>query len=1082
MLQVKNVSKKYVTGDFVQLALNDVSLTLRDNEFVAILGPSGSGKTTLLNVIGGLDRYDSGDLIINGVSTKQYKDRDWDAYRNHTIGFVFQSYNLIPHQSVLANVELALTIGNASGNRRKRAQEALEKVGLGDQGHKRPNQLSGGQMQRVAIARALVNNPDIILADEPTGALDSKTSVQIMDLLKEVASDRLVVMVTHNPELANEYANRIIELKDGQIVTDSNPVAMSEMITSDKKPPRSSLGFLAALSLSLNNLMTKKGRTFLTAFAGAIGIIGIAMILSLSNGVNDYIKDQEALILGNYPVELTQQTIDTTSMMEKRRERLEKLEEEKEDTSEEIISSQIVADTVKTTDELIKSNDLAKFKIHLDDNVEQINDYIMAIEYSYDMQPIAYRKDKKEGLVKVSPTSLMENGQMNSMYSGTVLASLMTSSISSQWSQLVGSPTLINRNYTVVAGQWPEKANEVALIVDENNEISDYVLYNLGLLDISKMNKMIKAIEKGKKFDDPKKSFKYKDALGLKYKVFAPAELYTKKEGVYIDRSDDDKYVKKHLKEGFEVTITCVLRGNKDANVAPGVGYNMELVKYLMKQTKNSPVIKAQVRDKNINVLTGKKFKKKKKKKKNKNKKKKATAYVPQTNGQTILQSYDSPLLTASVLHTPQFVLNENEIDEGDTTENDPPADPGDTPGDEPSDTPVAGGTTIILPDGSMITLPPSITIPEGLADMTPEEQVNALIKAVQEATGLSDEQMNALINQIRESLPTAEEILSNEQVQAMIKDYIAEHPELVEEAVNAYIQKYIEENGGLTEAQIKKYLAQYLAENGMFDSKSIQKMLAKYMKGYGNNMQDLIKQYMEDYMKKMGANFDLSSLSKDQLQALMAQYSTNIPTTYDEVLNALHYYTIDEPSMISIYPIDFESKDYVVDFINEYNKGVKEEADKVTYSDFIKSITSSITDIINTITYILIAFVAISLVVSSIMIAIITYISVLERTKEIGVLRALGSTKNDISKIFNAETFIEGLISGVMGVVTTLLICIPVNRIVLEKMDVPNIAKLPPIAGVILILISVILTFIAGFLPSRIAAKKDPVTALRSE
>lgn len=915
MLQLKDITKQYTLGENTINALKGVSLDFRKSEFVAILGPSGCGKTTLLNIIGGLDSYTSGDLLINKKSTQNYNDASWDAYRNHSIGFVFQSYNLIPHQTVLSNVEIALKISGVSKReRRKMATEALEKVGLGDQINKKPNTLSGGQMQRVAIARALVNDPDIILADEPTGALDSETSVQIMDILKEVASDRLVIMVTHNPELADAYATRIIRLKDGEVIADSHPMTSVELASpvAALVPSRAKLGFGTALGLSLNNLLTKKGRTILTSFAGAIGIIGIALILALSNGMNDYISSVESDVMGSYPIELEKETIDLSSMMSGTgmgggMGGAFGTDEEEERADDAIYSNNVVASSVATTESLSATNDLGKFKTYLEDNESSLEESLATVEYGYDIEPQAFRALEDE-VLKVSPTSLDESsssgdeassegesdsemhdafssmrGTMSSMGSAMGGSSL-TGSASSNWEQLVSDQNLRESHYELLEGSWPTEAGEVGLIISGDNEISDYELYTLGLMDINEMNALVEAVENDEDYNDPEQSFSYSDALGLTYQVFAPAELYAQStDGVWLDKSTNQEYLNEVFESGITVTITCVLRAGEAAEITSGIAYTAALTEQLISLTEESAVVKQQLEDPDINVFTGEAF------------------------------------------------------------------------------------------EGSEA---------EDAAEST--------------------------------------------------------------EPVDTEAAETITENSADTD-------------------------MSTYAEAYG-------------YDTGAAESSPALSLTEEQLTVLMAQMSSSTPASYEEVLEALGYVTLDQPDTIALYPVDFEAKTTIEDFIAEYNDQVSDEADRVTYTDMIGMLTSSITSIVDTISYILIAFVAISLIVSSIMIAIITYISVLERTKEIGVLRALGASKGDVSKIFNAETFIEGLISGVFGIAIALLLCIPINLIISSLIGVEGIAALPLEYSLILIAISVALTLIAGFIPARLAAKKDPVVALRTE
>lgn len=1062
MLEVRNISKKYVTGDLTQVALDNVSLTLRDNEFVAILGPSGSGKTTLLNVIGGLDRYDSGDLVIDGVSTKEYKDKDWDSYRNHTVGFVFQNYNLIAHQSVLSNVELALTISDVPASERKaRAKEALEKVGLGDQTHKKPNQLSGGQMQRVAIARALVNDPDIILADEPTGALDSKTSVQIMDLLKEVAKDRLVIMVTHNPDLANEYATRIINLKDGQIISDSKPVEAGEQETVHEKPPKTSLGFLTALGLSINNLMTKKGRTFLTAFAGSVGIIGIALILALSNGVNDYIRGIEGQMLGSYPVQLTQSSFDLESVMNTdegggnlfgsspsstdngegerttRRSRAKAEDAAKQDGFE---SYNMVANSLSATEEFLKTNDLKTFKQYLEANMGKLKGNITAVEYNYNLTPQVFRNDKKSGLVKVSPATLSVQDVTGVDYSqlfgdfGSNFGGL-----SSTWTQIVSNQSLREQQFELVEGEWPSSKNEVALILNANNHVSDYVLYTIGMLDISDMNKMVEKAKAGKKVEDETHKFDYKDAIGLKFRAFAPAELYRKSGDVYVDKSEDSRFVSSKLKDGdgVELTITCVLRADEDSNIGSGVGYDAALTGYLLDATAETGVVKAQLKNKKTNVLTGKKFSDEQK--------------ASQENN-ILFSSGLFPTGMSLVNETPSVEplgFYQSDVNPTDVTFL--------LPGKGPAAKFITDVEDFLFQTFTDLFL-------KLFQDLVPQDMVGKLVQRYLDS--LTDEQKAQIAQQFMGSFTQAD-------LEQLVKDYASQ---MSEEDMAAIIEQVM---GSFSQKDLENMVKQYV---GTMSEQDIQNMIGAVM---GDMSAEDLQKMMQDYFMQ---NQDLfaeairNMMSDEDLEALVAQFTGASVNTYEGVLQKLGYVTREEPSMISIYPSNFEGKEAIVKFIDDYNAQIKDDSEKVTYTDLIATVTSSITKIVDTISYVLIAFVAISLIVSSIMIAIITYISVLERTKEIGVLRAIGSSKNDISKIFNAETFIEGLFSGILGIIVTMLLCIPANAIARQHVDIDRVAHLPLRYAAVLILISVILTFIAGFIPSRIAAKKDPVAALRSE
>lgn len=1083
MLQLRNVCKTYVTGDLTQVALDHVSLDFRDNEFVAVLGPSGSGKTTLLNIVGGLDRYDEGDLIIDGVTTKEYTDKDWDSYRNHTIGFVFQNYNLIPHQSILSNVELALTISNVSkSERRQRAMDALAKVGLAEQAHKKPNQMSGGQMQRVAIARALVNDPSVILADEPTGALDSKTSLQVMDLLKEVAKDRLVIMVTHNPDLADKYANRVINIMDGRIVSDSNPVPGSATDTTTHRTPKTKLGFLTALALSKNNLLTKKGRTFLTAFAGSIGIIGIALILALSNGMNNYISSVEHDMLGSYPISLERQAIDLEGFMsiqedsgESPEDMFSNADEEasgKEESGkskdEQIHSNNIVADTVKTSQEFVKTNDLSAFKKYLDENYEKLGDSVSAIEYTYDLTPQVYRKDKKNGLVHVSPASLSTSTTLSGdtdsgggMFSGS-MSDFMAQSVRTQWRELISNQDLREQQYELVKGKWPKKFDEVVLVINEDNEVSDYTLYALGLLDISDMNHLLELAENGKKFEDPTHSIDFDEVLGRTYQVLAPSQLYSKSGSVYADQSGSDEFIEKQLANAVTVKITGILRAKDDAEIYSGIGYPAELTYKLMDVTAETDVVKAQLKNKKINVLTGKEFGE-------------DTGYF--SSGLSILglsSAGEVSAETADVTAGP----------EGNTAVR-----PSFLGGTQTAELPrMAAGNKVKLPGKGTFKVP-DITDPVQFFMTLSGNAIRTLIAQI---LGVIPKEAKAQLLLFALSLVPQEDLemlmeqfigsLSEEDLMKLMGVSSGSLEELLtSEGMQQFIESYI---ANLSEEDIQKIV------QSVAGSMSEQELQALMQEAFGNISQDDLRRMIEQQLGSLTPE-QIQELFGDSLQDLLGsgalgdilnQLSGSTPNTYESVMEALGYYTRNDPSGISIYPSDFDGKAVVQDFIKAYNDQVKDEKEKVTYTDLISTVTGSIQKVVNIISYVLIAFVAISLVVSSIMIAIITYISVLERTKEIGVLRAIGASKNDISKIFNAETFIEGLIAGAIGVLVTRLLCIPINAIVESRYNVVNIASLPLHYALLLILISVFLTFIAGFIPARIAAKKDPVEALRTE
>ena len=844
MLELKNISKVYVTDTFEQKALDNVSIQFRKSEFVSILGPSGSGKTTLLNIIGGLDKYTSGNLIIDGVSTKEYKDRDWDTYRNHRIGFVFQNYNLIAHQSILSNVELALTLsGVDKKTRRMKAIEVLQRVGLKDHIHKNPNQLSGGQMQRVAIARALVNNPDILLADEPTGALDSKTSKQIMGILKEISKDRLIIMVTHNSELAESYSTRIINLLDGKITNDSNSYDFNSEKESNEVHNKTFMSFLTALSLSMNNLMTKKCRTILTAFAGSIGIIGIALIMSLSNGVQEYINNVEEETLASYPITIQEETIELADFMSsfQNNNKVENYEENK------IYSNDIMTNVMSTMSAKVQSNNLEAFKKYIENGNSNIEQYSSAISYSYNLDLQIY-KDDIENIVQVNPNNVLEQigmGNMNMMYMSTNV-----------FTELFDNEEMNKEMYEIVSGKWPEKYNEVVLLVDENNQIMDYTLYALGLKDSTELKEMYKKILNGEEFEVDQSSYNVDDLVGMKFKFLLNSDYYSKENGIWIDKRDNKEFLKEKLKNAEELVVTGIIKPSDDTLVSQSTGgilYLKDLKEHIINEINNSEIAKEQTENSDINVFTGSEF-------------------------------------------------GDGEFD---------------------------------------------------INSLTP--------------------------NQI------------------------------------AYLQ----------------------------------------------------------------------SLSPTEMAAVIENFKEQAGITYEEVLNKIGVIDLNKPSAINIYPKDFEAKDEIVNIINEYNDNSRSDGkdeNVINYSDVVGVMMSGVSTIVNVISYVLMAFVSISLIVSSIMIGIITYISVLERTKEIGILRSIGASKKDISRVFNAETFIVGLIAGIMGILVTIILNIPINIIIKSLTGISNLSVLPIVGAITLILVSIILTIIAGLIPARIASKKNPVDALRTE
>ncbi|MBX9183567.1 ABC transporter ATP-binding protein/permease [Clostridium sp. K04] len=925
MLQIQKISKKYITGDLVQTALNEVSLNLRDSEFVAILGPSGSGKTTLLNIIGGLDRYDSGDLIINGISTKKYKDRDWDSYRNHTIGFVFQSYNLIPHQTVLSNVELALTIsGISKAERKKRAIEALEKVGLGKQLHKKPNQMSGGQMQRVAIARALVNDPEILLADEPTGALDSETSIQVMDLLKEVAKDRLVVMVTHNPELAEEYANRIVKVKDGHIISDSNPY---EIDIKNMAPPKhenmgkASMSLLTALSLSFNNLKTKKGRTLLTAFAGSIGIIGIALILSLSNGVNTYIDNIQKDTMTSYPISIEAETIDISSIMSSGGPTPGKPSDVNHDLNA-IYSNGSGIEMASTMTSSFTENNLTEFKKYLDNPDSEINQYVgeNGIIYSYDTKFGVYTKDSEGTFVNTDGSTLTDKNSSSTTMTGISAMSSMPiskisgfSSSSNNFKELLPGKDgasvsdAIKDSYDLLYGDWPTAYDEVILTLDQNNEISATTLYQLGILPSAEYKELMTKIENGEEIKLESKSWKYEDICNQEFYMIPDCDTYISNgNGTFTSIKDNVNEMEKLLDNAIKLKITGVVRPKEDAknaSITSAIGYTKALTDYIIEYTDNSEVVKAQKESSTINVLNGMEF---------------------------------SP---------------------------------------SSDDEKIADAKKYL----------------EGLGVSDKANLFKTMMYSMQSTCNVEDEGISTSMQAGTPDIST----MSEEQLAAMLDEY-------------------------------------------------------------------------------------LKSPDDDTLLKI---YDAYISTgSYDDNMTTFGVVSLDAPSSISIYTDSFENKEAISDCIEDYNSTANEE-DQISYTDYIGILLSSITTIIDVISYVLIAFVAVSLIVSSIMIGIITFISVMERTKEIGILRAIGASKHNISQVFNAETFIIGLCSGLLGVGISALLLIPINSIIHSVLNLDTInASLPLSSAIGLIILSMILTIIGGFVPAKKAAKKDPVTALRTE
>ncbi len=1057
MLQLKNIRKSYTTGDFTQVALDDVSVSFRDNEFVAILGPSGSGKTTLLNIIGGLDNYDSGDLVVDGVSTKKYKDRDWDTFRNNRVGFVFQSYNLIPHQTVLQNVELALTLsGVGREERRKRAVEALERVGLGEHVNKRPNQLSGGQMQRVAIARALINDPEILLADEPTGALDSKTSIQIMDLLTEIASDRLVVMVTHNPELAEDYATRIVNLADGEIVNDSDPyvpTAADLAKVSKKKIRRTSMSFLTALSLSFNNLMTKKGRTIMTAFAGSIGIIGIASILALANGVNNYIASVEEETLSSYPLQITSTGFDMSSMMVSSMGMGGTSSDDGDDAATQEAGDDTVvreAEIMGRMFESVGSNDLASLKEYLDSGESGIDEFVNDIEYKYNVTANVFLADTENGVQQVNPdTTFASMGLGSGMSTSGIMSQMMSTDM---FAQMMGTIDMAKEGYDVKAGHWPEKPNECVLVLTHNGSVSDFLLYILGLRDRTVLDDMVRAFvneeEVVTEVDDDKE-FTYRDLLDLKLKLVCSADFYQYDEefDVWVDKSGDEEYMKGVIANSEDLVISGIVQPKDDANTTmmnSGIYYTPALTDMLIEQAGKTQIVQEQLAEPAVDVFNGKTFAEEAE-----------DGGADEESPMENLFTVDTDALSAA------FKFDESKM-KLDLSGLDIDFDSSSLPEPPPFDMSAVGGAG----DGS-----------GGAGSDQNAQAVSQMISAL-----LADYmrlweagELNPMPNLADPSSiqPSIEGYLTNQPTaQAIMKQYadaMAAAQQQQMAAMQGYIQQYMQD-----------YMTQTMTALSAQMQQSIATALTKAMGDFSASMSSAMS--IDEEAFKDAFSFDMT---EDELTELIMSMMSPEEASFDNNLAKLDYAQMDKPYEIDIFAKDFEAKQGVIDILDAYNDRMNssgQESKAITYTDIVGALMSSVTTIIDMISYVLIAFVSISLVVSSIMIGVITYISVLERRKEIGILRAIGASKGNISQIFNAETVIEGLISGVLGVGITALACIPASAIVYALFDVPDVASLPWVAALVLVLISVFLSFIAGLIPASSASRKDPVEALRSE
>ena len=1037
MLKLKKIVKEYSAGDAKVVALKGVNIEFRKNEFVSILGHSGCGKTTLLNIIGGLDQYTTGDLIIEGRSTKDFKDGDWDSYRNHSIGFVFQNYNLIPHQSVLSNVELALTLSGVSKAERKaKAKAALEKVGLGDQINKKPNQMSGGQMQRVAIARALVNDPEILLADEPTGALDTETSVQIMDLLKEISAEKLVIMVTHNPELAEEYSTRIIRLVDGNIVNDTNPydtedVERKEKTRAEKRsekkaakalPKKPSMSFFTALSLSLNNLMTKKARTFLTSFAGSIGIIGIALILALSSGFQAYIDSIQQETLTSYPVMIEKTAMDMTSMMGG----MAGISPtgEVDHALDKVYSNTLTSSMMESFTAEIHQNDLAAFKKYLENGENSIAQYASSIKYTYGGKINIFSSDTSKGVNQVYPSPVigMMETMMGSINMGGMAMdnSMMTSMtmMMNSWQELIDNEEMLHDQYEIVKGAWPQNYNEVVLIIDKNNEISDIAIQGLGLTSGQDMMEAFMAAQSGEIIPPPKFELEYDEILDMTFRVVLEPDYFTydKETKTWNDMRGDEAYVQKLVENGEEIKIVGIVRPADDSIMVTtmgAIGYTADLTRHIIDATNQCEIVKQQKADPKTDVFTGIPFEKEEVKKENAAPKASGVSLDPQIDPAIKAVADTAPKASSMALISGA-----------------PKATP----------TQMAG-----MPDFSQFPAVSEEEIYAGIDEMYSGEEAEKMKRTVELMLKpmLSISERNELVGYL-------DEMLAGQEIEGM---------------------------GQITGEQAYSFLM-------MMDKQTKLKMLNAIMSGEFGGVAP-----PADGGEQTAPEEKPSEDKKPTEQAPEVQPEPEpepepepLAKSYEEALNMLGVADLDNPQSIYIYPLDFESKDMISDEIDKYNALQSDAKSHIKYTDYIGLLLSSVTTIINIISYVLIAFVAISLVVSSIMIGIITYISVLERTKEIGILRAIGASKKDISRVFNAETFIVGLVSGSFGIGSTLLLSIPINAIIYHLAGLPNVAKLPVDGAIILILISIVLTLISGLVPSKIASRKDPVEALRTE
>jgi len=1121
MLQIHKIHKQYKTGDLVQTALDGVSLTLRDNEFVAILGPSGSGKTTLLNVIGGLDRYDSGDLVINGISTRKYSDRDWDSYRNHTIGFVFQSYNLIPHQTVLANVELALTISGISrSERKKRAKKALEDVGLGDQVHKKPNQMSGGQMQRVAIARALVNNPDILLADEPTGALDSETSVQVMELLKAVSKDRLVVMVTHNPELAEEYANRIVRVRDGRIIDDSNPYTVNtegQEQPKHKNMGKASMSFLTALSLSFNNLRTKKGRTILTAFAGSIGIIGIALIMSLSTGFQNYIDKIQEDTLSNYPLSIQSETADMTAALAAFGSAMAKPESVEDGTVlEQQMMSQMFAQ--------IGSNDLGSFKAHFEEHYSEVAQYINSVRYSYGIRPNIYSANTQDGIVQVNPGNLF-----GSFTEGMAFSSYMSTDV---FYEMMDNISLLSSQYDVLQGRWPVNENEMILVLSDPNQITDYMAYTLGLKNADGLMQMIQQVMSGNEVESTEEPMKwtYDDLFALDFRLVHASSKYqyNAEYGVWENMSGNKAFMESLIQDGDRlqiVGIVCPKDGSSATMLSPGVAYTSALTKKVIAAAQQSDIVTSQLENMQVDVFTGKPFGAEEDTDSGLNFEnmisvdkdmisaafgmdvdEDAIMYLMKDYMQNIIASLDIDTTPAQQDFLQTFSVMAKDMFHGFIQENTDPQTGvailrmSDAEAMIDSYLSSDNGLNAVkklenkyqLSDGtlSLVYKPLLFGMVAGyIADNMAQPELPEIPEVT--IPGMTLPAATAPTESaVEESAPTTHETVVpvTDGNSAEDQTVTVPIPELTQPLEQMYAQITADDVDTAVESFMEYPLISGTATviSGRMMLSTMQDILTGKLAGFGNVLMNYFGSALRVDEAMLSSAFHFNMNEEDLRRLMDAMSGTQKERSAELNLSELGYADLSEPSAISVYFTDFAGKEVFLDFLDGYNERMKADGKEdqiISYTDLTGVMMSSVRTIIDSVSYVLIAFVAVSLIVSSIMIGIITYISVMERTKEIGVLRAIGASKRNISQVFNAETFIIGLCSGLIGVGITVLLNVPINKIIFALTDNPNIhAQLPVFSGIVLILLSMLLTLIGGLIPSKHAARKDPVIALRSE